>query len=407
MEDLDWYRQNIDEIDKELVELFEKRMSMVLKVAEYKKKNNIEIFHKDREIQVIEKNVNRLKDSDLSSYTTRFFQTLMNLSKEYQIENIEVNTDKVAANNLKLEKNKVLNVGFFGVKGSFSEEALLEYFKDNYKIDGKELEECKCSDEASCIETYDYEEFEDLFEALNKGDIEYGVLPMENSFTGAITKVYDLVRDYGFYIVGEERLRISQNLLGVKGTKIEEVKEIYSHTQGFEQSTKYLKTLKDCKLTHFHNTAISAKLVRDLNDNTKAAIASKRAAEIYGLEILKADINNQKDNVTRFVIVSKELRAEKDANKLTVVFSLGNKSGQLYNILRYFTENNLNMIKIESRPMGDSNFSHYLYIDFEGSIQGENVKKVLELVEQNSTNFKLLGAYKSWETHKGRDGAKC
>lgn len=379
MADLSQYRNRVDEIDKQLVSLFEERMQVVVEIARYKLENDLPIFHKDREQQVIEKNLARLQNKELKKYTAQFIQNLMDVSKEYQCEKIGLCESTILINNGEKHKtSKDIKLGFPGTKGSFSEQALLEYFGEGFK-------------------TSNYKEFEDVFKAIEDKTIDYGVLPMENSSTGAISQVYDLIRNYGFYIVGEHRVNISQNILGVKGAKLEDLKEIYSHPQGFEQSSEFLKTIKHCEFTPFYNTAISAKMVKDLGDKTKGAIASKRAADIYDLDIIKADINNAKDNVTRFVVVGRELESSPESNKLTVVFSLGNKAGQLYDLLRYFAENNINMIKIESRPMGDSSFSHFLYIDFEGNIEKPEVRKALKLLEENSLNFRLLGAYRAWD----------
>ena len=149
------------------------------------------------------------------------------------------------------------------------------------------------------------------------------------------------------------------------------------------------------KLIPFHNTAISAKLIKDLGDKSKAAIASKKAAEVYGLKIIKENINNQEDNFTRFVVISRTLAVVPDADKVSVVFSLENEAGTLYRLLRHFAENNINMIKIESRPMNDNSWKYFLYVDFEGTLENYQVKKALKLIEANSEYFKLLGAYKT------------
>ncbi|MBW6410839.1 prephenate dehydratase [Clostridium weizhouense] len=375
MEGLDDYRKSIDEIDKEIIELFEKRMDVVLKIGEYKKKNNLPVFNKQREEQVVEKNLKHLKNKDYLEETRTFFYRLMKTSRELQVrkineEELEKDLD-IEEENIKIKDS----IGFYGVKGSFTEEAMIKYFgkKNNAKA---------------------YEEFEDVFLAVQKGDIRYGVLPIENSSTGAISDVYDFLYKYGFYITGEVCIKINQNLLGIKGTTVDEIKEVYSHPQGFKQTSEFLKKNSDWKLSPFHSTATSAKLIKDLNDNSKAAIASKRVAEIYGLEVLSANINNQDENFTRFIIIGKELRKDKNADKVSVVFSLEDKAGTLYKLLRYFAENNINMIKIESRPMKQGPWKYFLYVDFEGNLFNEEVTKALALIEQSSAYFKLLGAYR-------------
>jgi chorismate mutase/prephenate dehydratase len=374
MADLEDYREEIDNIDKELAVLFEKRMNMVLKVAEYKKENNIEIFHKNREDVVLDRAINSLQNKDYSDEIVKFFNATMEIGKGLQRRKIEdgKKLSEIEVKRSEIDKNK--KIGFPGVMGSFTEEAAIKLFGDN-------------SNRIS------YEGFDDVFKAIELDEVAYGIVPIENSSTGAISENYDLLRNYGFYIVGEECIRIDQNLVGIKGTIVEDITEIYSHPQGIEQSSDFLKQHDNWKMIPFHNTATSAKLIKDLSDRTKAAIASKRAAKIYGLEIIKECINNQKDNYTRFIIISKKLNIVQNSNKVSVMFSLEDEAGTLYRLLRHFAENNINMIKIESRPMKDSSWKYFLYVDFEGDIESEEVVSALKLIERNSAYFKLLGAY--------------
>lgn len=278
-----------------------------------------------------------------------------------------------------LDKNQNnIKVGYQGVKGSFSEEALIEFFNENQNA-------------------VSYEKFEDVFIGLQKNEIDYGILPFENSCTGAITAVYDLLSKYGFYIVGEECIKIKQNLVGIKGAKLEDVEEVYSHPQGFEQSKAFLKNNENLKLIYFYNTAISAKHISELKDKSKAAIASKRAAKIYGLDVIEEEINDDESNNTKFIIVSKKMELSKDCNKMTATFSLDNKAGTLYNLLSYFAQNEINMVKIESRPSKNKLWEYVLYVDFEGNINDKNVKNAIKLIEEKSEFFRLLGCYKKKE----------
>lgn len=245
-----------------------------------------------------------------------------------------------------------------------------------------------------------YEKFEDVFISLKNDEIDYGILPFENSCTGAITSVYDLISKYGFYIVGEECIKINQNLVGVKDATVDDIKEVYSHPQGFEQSKKFLRNHEDFKLIYFYNTAISAKHVSKLNDKGKAAIASSRAAKIYNLDILAKNIHDNNNNHTKFVIISKNLQSSKESNKITVSFSLENRAGSLYNLLGHFVKNNLNMIKIESRPSNGELWEYVLYVDLEGNINDEKVKNAINLIKEETRYFKLLGCYKKKEGYK-------
>lgn len=375
MADLNDYRKEIDEIDEKLVSLFERRMNVVKKVAQYKKENNIEVFHKDRENLVFEKAISSLKDKSYTDEVVKFINATMEIGKGVQRRIID---DTKKLSNIDIERKEVdknKKVGFPGVAGAFSEEAAMKFFGENSKI-------------------VSYEDFEDVCLALKNKEVDYAVLPIENSSTGAVSDTYDLLRKYGFFIIGEECIKIHQNLVGIEGTKLSDIKEIYSHPQGIRQCSEFLKKNGEWMLIPFHNTATSAKHVKELNDKSKAAIASKNAAKIYGLSVVEENINNQKDNYTRFIIISRSPEVSKYADKVSVVFSLENEAGTLYRLLRYFAENNINMIKIESRPMKGTSWKYFLYVDFEGDIANKEVNNALRLIEKNSAYFKLLGAYK-------------
>lgn len=378
MAEIDDYRNKIDEIDKQITNLFEQRMDIVMKVGEYKKENNLPIFNKNREAEVIKKNIGYLKNSKYAEGLKDFFQNIMNIAKRLEERTIceDCTIESVLPSKISTNR-KDSKVGFYGVVGSFSEEAMIKHF--GKRNDAKA-----------------YDEFEDVFLAVKSGEIDYGVVPIENSSTGAISQVYDLLYKYGFYIVGEECIEINQHLIGIKGTNLEEVKEVYSHPQGFEQSTDFLKNYSVWKHIPFHSTADSVKLVRDLKDKSKVAIASERAASIYNLEIIQENINNKSENTTKFIVISKNLESDSSCDKVSVVFSLEHKSGTLYKLLRHFAENKINMIKIESRPMEKGVWKYFLYVDFEGNLDNKEVTTALNLIKQDSPYFKLIGTYKRY-----------
>lgn len=392
MEDLTRYRNEIDNIDKELIQLFEKRMNTVLEIARHKMKNNTTILQKDREEKVLSRAVDNLDNKAYSQETIQFFNSIMEISRglqkrlmdndseqkiEFRLDSSKKKFDLSSVNKYKslkeeLNKKNIL-VGFPGKSGSFTEEALNKFF--NKKTAKKE--------------------FEDVFIALKNKKIDYGIIPIENSSTGAISETYDLLRKYGFYIVGEECIKIDQNLIGIKDTKLKDIKEIYSHPQGIGQCSEFLKQNSAWKLIPFNNTATSAELVKKLQDKTKAAIASKKAASIYGLEIISPCINDITNNYTRFVVISNQIHIEEESNKMSVVFSVEHKAGKLYKVLGYFAENNINMTKIESRPMKNTSWRYFFYIDFECSIYNSKVYNLLELIELNTAYFKFMGVYKN------------
>lgn len=395
MEDLTRYRNEIDDIDKELIQLFEKRMNTVLEIAKHKMKNNTTIFQKDREEKVLSKAVDNLDNKVYSQETIQFFNSIMEISRGLQKRLMDndsehkfecslnssnekfdlLNIDKYKTLKYEINKKNIL-VGFPGISGSFTEEALNKFF--NKKISKKQ-----------------FKEFEDVFIALKNKEIDYGIIPIENSSTGAISETYDLLRKYGFYIVGEECIKIDQNLIGIKGTKLEDIKEIYSHPQGIGQSSEFLKQNSNWKLIPFNNTATSAELVKKLQDKTKAAIASKKAANIYELEIISPCINDITNNYTRFVVISNQIHIDEESNKMSIVFSVEHEAGKLYKVLGYFAENNINMTKIESRPMQNASWRYFFYIDFECSIYNPKVYNLLELIENNTAYFKFIGVYKN------------
>ncbi|MCC0629374.1 MULTISPECIES: prephenate dehydratase [unclassified Clostridioides] len=395
MEDLTRYRHEIDNIDKELIQLFEKRMNTVLEIAKHKMKNNTAILQKDREEKVLSRAVDNLDNKVYSQETIQFFNSIMEISRglqkrlmgndseqkiEYSLDSSNKkfdlsNIDKYKSLKCELNKKNIL-VGFPGISGSFTEEALNKFFKKT-------------------ISKKQFKEFEDVFIALKNKEIDYGIIPIENSSTGAISETYDLLKNYGFYIVGEECIKIDQNLIGIKGTKLEDIKEIYSHPQGIGQSSEFLKQNSTWKLIPFNNTATSAELVKKLQDKTKAAIASKKAASIYGLEIISPCINDITNNYTRFVVISNQIHIEEESNKMSVVFSVEHEAGRLYKVLGYFAENNINMTKIESRPMKNASWRYFFYIDFECSIYNPKVYDLLELIKHNTAYFKFMGVYKN------------
>ncbi len=368
MINIDDLRNEIDKIDAELVALYEKRMGIVSQVAEYKRKNNISILNQSREEEVIKKNLELVKNKKLSPEIEEFFRAVMNISKEYQ--------NKVLSTVPSQEEEKKLTVGFYGVAGSFSEQAAAEYFGD--KVDSKAINE-----------------FEDIFLDLKNGEIDYGVIPIENSSTGAISEVYDLLYKYDFYIVGEKYLKISQNLMGVKGAKLNDIKEVYSHPQGLEQSREFLKGYKHWKLVPYQSTAKCAELVKLKGDKTLAAIGSLKAAEIYGLEVLQHNVNSNATNTTRFVVIGKDMEKSEDCNKVSLVLSTIHKAGSLYHVLKPFAERDINLMKIESRPIKDKPWEYFFYVDFEGNLDDEKVKSSIESIKEKSHYFKILGNYRN------------
>lgn len=373
MKTLEQCRNEIDEIDQQLIQLFEKRMNVAKDVVSYKIANGLQIFQPDREKAVIEKNVARINNPQLKKYGHKFIQEMMNLSKDYQADFIpnHINLNPV----FPLKHDQSLYVGFQGVDGAFSKQALETYFLKEVKVKN-------------------YDQFEDVFIALKNEEIQYGIVPIENSSTGAINDIYDLIRDYGFYIVGEENILITQNLLGLENTDINKVKEVYSHPQGLAQSSAFLNETSWKRIPYL-NTAMSAKLVAQLKDPTKVAIASIKAAELYGLKVLKDNIQNDKNNHTRFIVIGKQLESMPDYDRISIVCTLKHEVGSLYKMLEIIKDYELNMVRIESRPLTQKPWEYYFYIDFDGNLKQEQVQRALEKMKQHAKTLRILGAFKA------------
>ncbi len=370
MKTLDECRVEIDSIDKKIAKLFEERMEIAQSVVEYKLANEMEIFQQDRERIVLEKNSSRIENPKLQSYAMVFFQDLMDVSKAYQTTFLPQN-EKI---NLVPSKENP-KIGYQGVEGAFGFKAMRTYFQ---------------TEKASSYAT-----FESVFSALENQEIDYGVLPLENSNTGSINDNYDLLRAYNYAIVGEVAIPITHHLLGVKGSTIDQIKEVYSHPQGLMQCAEFLKKYKNIEQKQFSNTAAAAKLVSERNDKTLAAIASSEAAELYHLEVLSEDIQTDVHNHTRFIVVGRKLEQIKSADRISVVCSLNHKPGALCSILKSMQNYALNLTKIESRPIMGADWKYYFYIDFEGNLEEERVQIALQEMKAYCETLEIIGNYKS------------
>lgn len=267
-------------------------------------------------------------------------------------------------------------VGYQGVPGAYGEEATYTYFKGQWS------------------ELIAHDSFEDVFEALLEGSIDYGVVPIENSSAGEVFDTYDLIKEHQLYIVGEQTIKIEHNLLGLKGAKIEDINEVYSHPQGLSQTKAFLKEHPKMKQIPYINTATACQHVAELKDTSKAAIASKRAASLYGLDILKSNIHFNKNNFTRFIVLARKMHITDECDKISIVFNTAHTSGSLYNILGHFAYNGLNLLKIQSRPLLEKKWEYYFFADLEGNLQDVNVLIALSKIKDECPYFKILGNYK-------------
>ncbi|AFA47648.1 prephenate dehydratase [Acetobacterium woodii] len=265
-------------------------------------------------------------------------------------------------------------VAYAGTRGSYGEEASLSYFKKDCQL-------------------FPFKTFEDVFIALNKGNIDYGVLPIENSSTGSIAAVYDLLSQYQYFIVGEQEIHARHCLLAPQGTSLASIEEVYSHPQGFSQSEEFLRDYPQWKCIPYYNTAIAAAYVAEQNNPKMAAIASKQAGEIYNLEILAENINFSQTNVTRFVIISRNIELFQDPGQVSIAFHLPHRPGALYEIIGIFSVFSLNLCKIESRPLLKENWEYLFFIDFTGNISQNTLTNLIPIIQEKVEYFQFLGYY--------------
>ncbi|NLL77509.1 MAG: prephenate dehydratase [Clostridiales bacterium] len=374
--DLTKLREQIDAIDKQIVELYEQRMDISRQVAEYKIETGKKVFDKEREEQKI-RSVKSMTHNEFNSHgIEELFEQIMSMSRKLQYQML---TEKgsigrlpfIGVGRLDLENVRVV---FPGAEGAYTQAAMQEYF-------GKD------------INNFHVETFRDAMIAIDEGSADYAVLPIENSTAGIVNEIYDMLVEFENYIVGEQIIKIEHCLMAVPGTKIDDIKTVYSHPQSLMQSSKYLQEHAAWKQISMNNNAFAAKKVAEDKDTTQAAIASAYAAENYGLEILERGINRSSTNSTRFIIVTNQKIFLKDAKKVSICFEVPHESGSLYHMLSHFIYNNLNMNKIESRPIEDRNWEYRFFIDFDGNLADSAVKNALRGLRDEARNMKILGNY--------------
>ncbi|CCX86805.1 prephenate dehydratase [Clostridium sp. CAG:590] len=378
IQDLSVTREEIDKVDKQIVELIEKRMDLALQVAEYKMSTGKPIYDRQRELEKLDK-LGHMASTEFNAKSVQeLFLQIMSVSRRYQYRVIgdrdhviEKMFTKIAHLNI-TDKTKVV---YAGVPGAFAETAMVAYFGE--KINGSNVKD-----------------FHEVAQSVAEGKADYGVLPIENSTAGFVNGIYDLLDRFSLSIVGEQKVCVNQCLLGIPGTELSDVKTVFSHPQGLMQSKEYLEQT-DWKQVSMANTALSAKKVHDDMDKTQVAIASQRAAQIYGLSVLNPKLNVSDNNTTRFVIVSKEREYEEKANKVSISFSLPHTCGTLYNILAHFIFNNVNMTSIESIPLSGKQWEYCFFVDFEGNLGDVDVVNALKGIMAETENFRILGCFVS------------
>ena len=375
--DLKELRGKIDEIDDSLVALFVKRMELSAQVADYKKANNLPIYVPAREREILQE-VAAKAGPEMANYTRVLYSMLFELSRSYQrkrntdstplyqtITNSIENTDKLFP--------QAPMVACQGVEGAYSQIACEKIFKAPFIM-------------------Y-FKNFDGVFNAIEQGLCQYGILPIENSTAGSVKKVYDLMIHHNFSIVKTFRMKVDHNLIAKPGVTISDIRVIYSHEQAINQCSDFLKGLKDVQIIPVENTAVAASMVAQSDRTDIAAISSRSCEDLYGLKSLADSIQDEGNNRTRFICISKNLEIYPGSDKTSIMMVLSHKPGALYKVLARMYVLGINVIKLESRPIPDRDFEFMFYFDLETSIYSEEFVQLMCELDDLCEEFKYLGSY--------------
>ena len=375
MTDLTVLREEIYKIDRQIVDLYERRMDVCREVAEYKIRTGKKVLDKEREKAKIS-TLTGLASNDFYRHgIEELFEQIMSMSRklQYQLLAEAGAIGKLAFMEVpSIEKEKV-RVVFQGVEGANSEAAMRAYFGDR-------------------VNSFHVASFREAMEAIEEGMADFAVLPIENSSAGIVSEIYDLLVEFENYIVGEQVLKIESCLMGVKGAKLSDIQAVYSHPQALMQTARYLQE-HGWQQISMSNTAAAAQMVAREQDKSRAAIGNSLAARLYGLDILEPEISYNSSNSTRFIIVTNQKIYRKDAEKISICCEIAHESGSLYHAMSHFIYNGLNMCKIESRPIEGRNWEYRFFIDFEGNLNDSAVKNALRGLRDETRNMRILGNY--------------
>ncbi|GAB6265968.1 MAG: hypothetical protein STSR0001_14140 [Methanothrix sp.] len=277
-----------------------------------------------------------------------------------------------------------IDIGFYGSKGSFSEEGALTCINNFSRLSAEKpnINLISCGKDVMAV-----------FSKVEQGEADFGVVPIENSSAGIITNTIDLLLREKIYVVGEGINRIEQHLISNKGVTIDQVNDIYSHNAALYQCTRFLRS-RDWNLHSFGDTATAVKKIKDENLMDAAAIAGKRAAIVYDMDIIRNNIEDHVNNFTRFFMISRKRCAVEDADKTSIAIELRDGLNSLAPYLNLFVENNIELLNIQSRPSKNRIFEYMVYIDFSGTLNDEKVKAILPELVQKIGDFRLLGSYR-------------
>ena len=375
--DLNDYRREIDGIDAQLLELFARRMDVAAAIAEYKKENALPVSDPSRERQKL-LDVAEMAPEALRDYAVSLYSLLFELSRGYQNRILGVHTeltqqiaDAIAETPQLFPESAA--VACQGVEGAYSQLACDRLFR--------------------LANIFYFSSFEAVFSAIEKGLCRYGVIPLENSTAGSVNAVYDLMMRHDFRIVRSVRLKVDHNLLAAPGAALGDIREIYSHEQAIAQCSGFLQSLPGVTVVRCENTAAAAKRVAESGRTDVAALSSRSCAELYGLQCLAADVQDQGNNFTRFICIAKNLEIYPGADRTSLMMVLPHRPGSLYKVLSRFYALGINLNKLESRPLPERNFEFMFYFDLDAPVYSPGFRQLMGELPGLCEEFHYLGSY--------------
>ena len=359
------------------MDLFKERMDLVTRMAKYRAENRLPFARDQREREIL-KRVSDRAGEEYEGYARLVYNTIFDVDHSAQANVLAQRSNLVERISRSVDETPKLfpkraTVACQGVAGAYSHAAAERLFQ--------------------LPDIQFYNSFDDVFAAVENGDVEYGVLPIENSSYGSVVSIYNLMQHYNFYIVKSLRLRINHQLLAKPGTKLSDIKEIYSHEQAIGQCDPFLSSLKGVKVTKVANTALAAQMVAESDRADIAAISSRECADLYGLDILKNHIQVTDNNYTRFICISKKLEIYPGANRISLILTLPHVPCSLYHMVAKFAAIDVNLTKLESRPIPGSDFEFLFYFDLDASVYQEDLLYLLSELEASPETFVFLGCY--------------
>lgn len=369
-------RMQLDQLDDEIVKLFERRIETGSRIGECKIRNGMKIFDRQGERDKLADVTGKASTEFNRKGIHELFSQLMAMDRKIQYRQLVeagalgrlpfIGVDTLDAQNARIV--------FPGTEGAFSQAAMQCYFGE------------KCN-------SFYVRTFRDAMESIEEGAADYAVLPIENSTAGAVDEMYDLLVEFENYIVGETIIPITHTLSGVPGTKLSDIERVYSKGVALMQASRFLNAHSEWQQISVANTAIAAKKIMEEQDKSQAAVCSAQAAKIHGLEVLEGNINDDPGNSTRFIVVTNQKIFLKDAKKISICFEVPHESGSLYQLLSHFIYNDLNMTRIESRPVEGRNWEYRFFVDFDGNLAEPAVKNAIRGLRQESRSLRILGNY--------------